>query len=389
MKINKRKVCVVTSSRADYGLLAPLLYEIKKDKGLELQLVVTGSHLSPKFGSTYSEIEKDGFKITKRIPILKFNDTPEGVVKAMGLVSTGFAEAFKELHPDLVLLMGDRFEMLNVVSAALIFCIPVVHLHGGEVTEGAFDDSIRHAITIMSHIHLVTTETYRKRVIQMGERPGSVFNVGEVGLDDLDKTKLLSKKALESTLKIKLSKRNLLVTFHPATLESKKAGFQFKQILKALDGLKDTTIIFTKTNADTNGSVINKMIDAYVKNRSNAHSFVSLGRYRYLSVMKYVDAVVGNSSSGIVEAPQMKIGTINVGNRQKGRVMANSIINCSADYSSIQVALRNLYQPGFIRKTKQMVSPYYKKHSTKLIKNIIKNLVLKDIIKKKFFDLAK
>ena len=388
MKQNKRKICVVTSSRADYGLLAPLLKEIDSDNELELQLVVTGSHLSKRFGLTYKEIEKDGFKITKKIPILEFNDTPEGIVKTMGLVSNKFAKAFKELSSDMVLVLGDRFEMLNVVSSALIFCIPVVHLNGGELTEGAFDDAIRHAMTKMSHIHLVATEEYRKRVLQMGEQPKYVFNVGEVGLQNTITTKFLSKKELETDLKIKFNKKNLLVTYHPVTLESSNVSQQFNSLLKALDTCKDTTIIFTKCNADTNGSIINKMIDNYTKTRRNVYSFVSLGQLRYLSLMSSVDAVVGNSSSGIVEAPSFKVATINIGNRQKGRVQATSVINCEPCYVEIRRALDIVYSSSFKNKLKTVVNPYFKKNSPKLAKDIIKKISLNGIIKKSFYNLG-
>ncbi|MFC1590169.1 UDP-N-acetylglucosamine 2-epimerase, partial [Candidatus Omnitrophota bacterium] len=299
-----RKICVVTGSRADYAALRPLLYELKDDRTLKLQLVATGMHLSSDFGLTYREIEKDGFKIDEKIKILSSSDTPAGISKSMGLAMTGLAKAYERLAPDILVVYGDRFEIFSAASAALVSRIPVAHISGGAITEGALDDSFRHSITKMSHLHFTTTEENRKRVIQLGEDPGRVFNTGEIDLENIRRLKLLSRKMLEEELNFKLNKHNLLVTFHPVTLEANTSKRQFGNLLHALKGLRKTSIVFTKANADTDGRIINKMIDEYVTaNSDKAVAFDSMGKIRYLSTMKIVDAVVGNSSSGIVEAP--------------------------------------------------------------------------------------
>jgi GDP/UDP-N,N'-diacetylbacillosamine 2-epimerase (hydrolysing) len=383
----KRKICVVTGTRAEYGLLYWLMKEIEADKDLELQLIVTGMHLSPEFGLTYKEIEKE-FKIDKKIEMLLSSDTPIGISKSMGLAQISFAEAYAELKPDIVIVLGDRYEILSAVSAALISRIPIAHLNGGELTEGVIDDSIRHAITKMSHIHFTAIEEYRKRVIQLGERPIRVFNVGEAGLDNIKRLKLLSKEEFEKSINFKLNKKNILVTFHPVTLENNTAGEQVRELLNAIDELKDTNIIFTKANSDTDGRIINKMIDEYVlKNKHKAIAFTSLGQLRYLSAMQYVDAVVGNSSSGIVEAPSFKIGTINIGDRQKGRIRAESVINCEPRKDSVLKAFEKLYSKEFQEKLKNVKNPYGDGNSSKKIKEILKSINLYNILKKSFYDI--
>jgi GDP/UDP-N,N'-diacetylbacillosamine 2-epimerase (hydrolysing) len=383
----KRKICVVTGTRAEYGLLYWLMKEIEADKDLELQLIVTGMHLSPEFGLTYKEIEKE-FKIDKKIEMLLSSDTPIGISKSMGLAQISFAEAYAELKPDIVIVLGDRYEILSTVSAALISRIPIAHLNGGELTEGVIDDSIRHAITKMSHIHFTAIEEYRKRVIQLGERPIRVFNVGEAGLDNIKRLKLLSKEEFEKSINFKLNKKNILVTFHPVTLENNTAGEQVRELLNAIDELKDTNIIFTKANSDTDGRIINKMIDEYVlKNKHKAIAFTSLGQLRYLSAMQYVDAVVGNSSSGIVEAPSFKIGTINIGDRQKGRIRAESVIDCEPRKDSILKAFEKLYSKEFQEKLKNVKNPYGDGNSSKKIKEILKRINLDSILKKSFYDI--
>jgi GDP/UDP-N,N'-diacetylbacillosamine 2-epimerase (hydrolysing) len=306
----KRKICVVTGTRAEYGLLYWLMKEIESNKDLELQLIITGMHLSPEFGLTYKEIEKE-FKIDKKIEMLLSSDTPVGISKSMGLAQISFAEAYDELKPDIVVVLGDRYEIFSAVSAALVSRIPIAHIHGGEITEGAIDEAFRHSITKMSHIHFTATEEYRKRVIQLGENPDRVYNVGAMGIENIRRIKLLSKEEFEKSINFKLNEKNILVTFHPVTLENNTAENQFSELLEAIDKLKNTNIIFTKANSDTDGRIINKMIDEYVlKNRHKAIAFTSLGQLRYLSAMQYVDAVVGNSSSGIVEDPSFKIGTV-------------------------------------------------------------------------------
>lgn len=381
------KVCIVTGTRAEYGLLYWLIKEVKADSVLELQIVVTGMHLSPEFGLTYKEIEKEFF-INKKIEMLLSSDTSVGISKSMGLAQIGFAEAYEDLKPDLVVVLGDRYEIFAAASAAMIARIPIVHLHGGETTEGAFDEAIRHSITKMSHLHFVAMEEYRKRVVQLGESPDRVFNVGGLGIENIKRLKLLSREELEKSLNFSLAKKNLLVTFHPVTLEHSSAQKQFNELLAALDELQDTHIIFTKANSDTDGRIINQMIDDYVAaNPHKSAAFVSLGQLRYLSALKHVDAVVGNSSSGLAEAPSFKIGTVNIGDRQKGRVRAWSVIDCQPEKADISRALNLIYQDGFQEKLRETVNPYGDGCASTSIIDVIKKTDFKNIIQKKFYDL--
>ncbi len=385
--MTKRKICVVTGTRAEYGLLYWLMKEIEEDKDLELQLVVTGMHLSPEFGLTYKEIEKD-FKIDKKIEMLLSSDTSVGISKSMGLAQISFAEAYEELQPSMLVVLGDRYEIFSAVSAAMIARIPIAHLHGGETTEGAFDESIRHSITKMSHIHFTGTDEYKNRVIQLGEQPRRVFNVGGMGIENIKRLKLLSKEEFEKSIDFKLNKKNIIVTFHPVTLESSTAKKQFQNLLDAIDTLNDTQIIFTKANSDTDGRVINSMIDDYVsKNSDKSVGFTSLGQLRYLSALQYVDAMVGNSSSGLAEAPSFKIGTINIGDRQKGRIMADSVIKCKSDEESISNAFEELYSDEFKEKLKLSVNPYGDGCASLKIIEELKKIDLKNILKKSFFDI--
>lgn len=381
-----KKVCVVTGTRAEYGLLYPLLKEVELDNELELQLLVTGAHLSHEFGLTYKEIEQS-FKINKKIEILLSSDTPVGISKSMGLAQIGFAEAFDELKPDIVVVLGDRYEIFSVASAATVACIPIAHIHGGETTEGAFDEAFRHSITKMSHLHFTSAEEYRQRVVQLGEHPSRVFNVGAIGIDNIKNMKLLSREEFEKSINFKLNKKNLLVTFHPVTLEGSIAKVQFEELLAAIDELEDTNIIFTKTNADTDGRIINQMCDEYVSaNMHKAVVFTSLGQLRYLSALQYIDAVVGNSSSGIIEAPSFKIATINIGDRQKGRVKANSIVDCDPKRQSIIMALQYVFSNEFQERLKKTKSPFGDGRASAKIVDTIKNYDLHSIIKKSFHD---
>jgi len=382
-----RKICVVTGTRADYGLLYWLMKEIQADADMELQLIVTGMHLSPEFGLTYKEIEKE-FTINKKIEMLLSSDTPVGISKSMGLAQISFAEAYAELCPDIIVVLGDRFEIFSAATAAMIARIPIAHIHGGETTEGAFDEAIRHSITKMSHLHFVATETYRQRVIQLGEDPEKVFNFGASGIDNIQNIQLLAKDDLEKEIKFEFGKKNLLVTFHPVTLEETTAGEQFQQLLHALDELNETRILFTKANADTDGRVINSMIDEYVaSNLGKTVSYASLGQLRYLSSLQYVDAVVGNSSSGLIEAPSFRIGTINIGDRQKGRIKAASVIDCVPDANDITKAIRQLYSPEFQQCLGNIKNPYGEGGSSKKIAAILRTHSLKQLLKKKFNDL--
>ncbi len=384
----KRKICVVTGTRAEYGLLYWLMKEIQKDDDLELQLIVTGMHLSPEFGLTYKTIQKE-FKIDKKIEMLLSSDTSVGINKSMGLAQISFADAYDKLKPDILVVLGDRYEIFSAVSSAMIARIPIAHLHGGETTEGAFDESIRHSITKMSHLHFTATDEYKNRVIHLGEHPSRVFNVGGMGIENIKRLKLLSKKEFEKSINFKLNKKNILVTFHPVTLETKTASKQFQNLLKAIDTLKDTNIIFTKANSDTDGRVINQMIDDYVaKNQDKSISFTSMGQLRYLSALQFMDAVVGNSSSGLAEAPSFKIATINIGDRQKGRIKAKSVIDTKTSKKEIIKAFDKVYSDEFQTSLKKVKNPYGDGCASKEIITVLKNVDLKDILKKSFYDIG-
>jgi GDP/UDP-N,N'-diacetylbacillosamine 2-epimerase (hydrolysing) len=385
---NKRTICVVTGTRAEYGLLYWILKGIQASIDLELKIIATGMHLSPEFGLTYKQIESDGFLIDRKVEMLLSSDTSTAIIKSIGLGMIGFADAYKELEPDLLLVLGDRFEIFSAVSAAMIAQIPVAHLHGGETTEGAFDEAFRHSITKMSHIHFTSTEEYRNRVVQLGEQPKHVFNVGAVGIDSIKRLKLLSKKELEEAIGFTLGKQNLLVTFHPVTLEKATAESQFKNILRALDELEETHLIFTKSNADTDGRIINRMIDDYVSMRQEkAVVHTSLGQLRYLSTIQYMDGVVGNSSSGIMEVPSFKVGTVNIGDRQLGRIKVASIIDCKPSYEGVQSALSKLFSGDFKKQIKSTVSPYGDGGVSEKIIHHIREIPLQGIVKKTFYNL--
>ncbi|PMM98541.1 UDP-N-acetyl-D-glucosamine 2-epimerase, UDP-hydrolysing [Vibrio splendidus] len=383
-----RKICVVTATRAEYGLLKCLLEDIQSDSALELQVISTGSHLSPEFGLTNQQILDDGFVVNKTVEILLSSDTPVGVSKSMGLAQISFSEVFDELKPDIVVVLGDRYELIPIVSAANIARIPVAHLSGGELTEGAIDELIRHAITKLSQLHFTAMDEYSTRVIQMGEQPERVFTVGEVGLDNLLRMQLMSKDEFENSISCKLKERNLLFTYHPETTQDiAEVERDFREILSALDTLEHTLVIFTKANADVGGRLINKMIDKYVaENTEKAIVFTSLGQLRYLSALQYMDAVVGNSSSGIVEAPSFKLATINIGNRQKGRVRANSTIDVSVNKADLTSALAEVYAPEFMASLKHIVNPYGRGNSSEKVVQTLKTVELSSLKTKQFYD---
>jgi GDP/UDP-N,N'-diacetylbacillosamine 2-epimerase (hydrolysing) len=386
-----RKIAVVTGARAEYWILRPLLNEIKNDPYLELQLIVTGSHLLKEFGQTINEIKNDGFRIDAEINILTSSNggiTNSDVSIAMGNAMTQAPQVWERLDPDIVVVLGDRYEVLALTASAHVSRIPIAHIHGGELTEGAFDDSFRHAITKMSYFHFTAADEYRKRVIQLGESPDRVFNVGALALDSIKGLHLLSKEALEKELHFTFSKRNLLVTFHPVTLE-RDSEIQFQTLLNVLDGLKETNVVFTKANADPGGRVINNMIDEYVsRNTKQSVAYVFMGHLRYFSTMKYVDAVVGNSSSGIIEAPSFKIGTINMGDRQKGRIKADSVIDCVASSEGIGKAFAKLYSKDFQTKIRHVSNPYDCENTAKKILNILKLKMDNLELKKEFYDIC-
>ena len=379
-------MCVVTGSRAEYGLLYWALREIETAPDLELQLVVTGMHLSSEFGLTVQQIEDDGFEINHRVEMLLSSDSAVGITKSTGLGMIGFADAFSWLKPDIVLLLGDRFELLATASAALFAVIPIAHIHGGEVTAGAFDDAIRHSITKMSHLHFTSTEIYRNRVIQLGEDPDRVFNVGAPGIDSIHRIKLMEKADLEVVLGLELGSRSLLVTFHPVTLEPGRAVADFQTLLSALDELEGVSLVFTRANADTEGRAINAMIDDYVAARPSSVVHTSLGQLRYLSTLKHVLGVVGNSSSGIIEAPSLQIGTINIGERQKGRVRAASVIDCGSTVGEICSALETLFSSEFQQRLPNVVNPHGSGDVSGQIVRLLQEVSLADLTKKHFHD---
>ena len=382
------KICVATGTRAEYGLLKPLLEKLKDNSLFELQLLATGAHLSPEFGLTYKQIETDGFTISYKVEMLLSSDTAEGITKSMGIAIAGFSEAFKNLQPDLLVILGDRYEMLALASTALIFKIPIAHIHGGEITEGAYDDAIRHSITKMSHLHFVSTDKYKKRVIQLGEQPQNVFKVGAIGLDNIANLELLTKEQLEDNLKIKFKKYNYLITFHPETLAEESVESQFNKLLAALDKLEDSFFIFTKANADTNGRIINQICETYAqKNSHKSVLFDSLGTLRYLSVMKVCDAIVGNSSSGIIEAPSMYTATINIGNRQKGRIQAGSILNCDVNSDDIYGLLKQVQPQEFKDTLKEITNPYGTGNASIQIAAVLSEINVPSLLIKKFYDI--
>jgi GDP/UDP-N,N'-diacetylbacillosamine 2-epimerase (hydrolysing) len=382
-----RKICVVTGSRAEYGLLRWVLEEIRSAPELQLQLVATGSHLSPEFGLTYREIEHDGFQIDQRVESLLSSDSAVGIAKSMGLGLMGIADALQALQPEILLLLGDRFEIFAAAAAALVAAIPIAHVHGGELTEGAFDDAFRHSITKMAQLHFVATEDYRRRVIQLGEQPERVFVVGGLGLDAMARLALLDRAGLEQALDFTLGASNLLVTFHPATLEAAASEQQLAELLAALDRRPDTHLIFTLPNADTNGRALCDMIKRYVAHRPNARAYVSLGQLRYLSCLRHVDAIVGNSSSGLLEAPSFRIGTVNIGDRQRGRLRADSVVDCAPERVAIEAALGRVLSAGFRGTLECVRNPYGESGASARIVSILRRLPLDGIVKKRFHDL--
>jgi len=386
--MKKRKICFVTGSRSEYGLMSLLIKAIDNDPNIDLQIIVTGAHLSPGHGLTYQEIEKDGFFIDYKVEMLLSSDTPSAISKSIGLGVMGFADAFLKLSPDLLLIHGDRYEILAAAIAANNFLIPIAHVAGGEVTSGSMDDIIRHSITKMSWWHFVATDIYRKRVIQLGENPDRVFHVGDVGIDAIKKSKLLSKKALMIETGIKFGKKNLLVTYHPETLEKQTSQKNFKSLLDVLNDLKDVYIIFTMPNADSGSRIIKNMIDEFVSmHEQRTISFTSMGHLNYLSTLKYVDGVVGNSSSGLVEVPNFKIGTINIGDRQTGRLKARSVIDCKPMKKTIRNAVDTLYSNDFHKILPSVFNPYGGGNPIEKIMEVLRDSKLPEELKKEFYDL--
>lgn len=382
-----RKICVITGTRAEFGLLRPLIELIDKDKNLQLQLIATGMHLSPEFGYTLDEIIASGFVVDKKVECLLSSDTSVGVSKSIALAISGFADALEELQPDLVVVLGDRTEILGAVIAAGMANIHIAHLHGGETTEGAYDEAIRHSITKFSHLHFTSTEAYRKRVIQLGEQPNTVFNVGAIGLDAIKKLKLLSREEFENSIGLKLKKRNVLITYHPVTLDKEAPIETFENILQALDELTDTALIFTHANSDKNGRIINKMITQYVNtHKDKAIEFKSLGQLRYLSALQFVDFVIGNSSSGMTEVPAFHIPTINIGDRQRGRICNESVINSNNSLEDIKKSITFALDKQFRETIQQQEMLYGDGTAAEKILKVIKEHTIIPL-KKSFYDI--
>ena len=387
-KIKKKKIYVVTGSRAEYGLLKNLINKFKNDKDIKLKIFVTGMHLSPTFGNTYKEIIKDGFVVDKKVKILSHSDTPKFVLKSMGLGIIKFASLFNVDKPDLLVVLGDRYEIMSATIAAYFNQIPIAHISGGDTTLGAVDESIRHSITKMSWLHFVSNTASRKRVIQLGENPKRVFVTGSLGVDRLRHTKLLSKKFIEKKMKFKFNKRNILITYHPVTLERNTSASQFKEILSAVSKLKNTKLIFTYPNSDTFGRIVINMIKKFVSSKKcDSIQFSSMGHVNYLSVLNNVDCILGNSSSGIIEAPSLKIPTINIGDRQNGRLKANSVIDSKPKKKLILKSINKIYTYKFRNNLKYTHNVYEYKDSSNKIYKIIKNVAIPLELKKSFYNI--
>ncbi len=387
MTYSKRKICVYTSSRADYGLLSGVMQEIQAAKSLQLQILASGMHLSPEFGMTIQEIRADGFEPDEVIEILLSGDTPTAICKAMGLAMISYGEALQRLKPDILVLLGDRFETFCMASAAQVSCVPVAHIHGGETTEGAIDEAFRHSITKMSHFHFASCEVYRQRIIQLGEAPDRVFNVGALGVEKIRRMSLMERSELAESIGFNLEKPYFLLTFHPETLEKNTSEKYFQSLLAALDAFPEYNVIFTKTNADTEGRIINRFIDDYAERHpKRCLSVTSLGMRRYLSAMKFCAALIGNSSSGIVEAPTFKIPTVNIGDRQKGRIQASSTLNCSPDASAIRQTVDHALSSAFQESISGASNPYDKPGTCSTIVKLLEKINISAVTKKTFHD---
>lgn len=385
-----KRIGIMTGTRAEYGLLKSLMQEINKDNDLELYLIVSGMHLSPEFGMTYQEIEEDGFEINAKVEMLLSSDSPAGISKSIGLGVIGFADEFQRADLDMLILLGDRYEALSAAICALVMRIPIAHLHGGELTEGAIDEGIRHSITKMSYLHFTSTEQYRDRVIQLGENPERVFYVGALGVENIKKINLMTKEELERSIHFEIDENTVIVTYHPVTLENNTVEEQFLNLLEVLDRNPKIRMIFTKANADTNGRIVNELIDKYAaQNSERACAFMSLGQKRYLSALKYCRIVIGNSSSGIIEAPSFGKPIINIGDRQKGRICADSVINCGYTQQEIQRAMETALTEEFENKARNCRNPYEKENTAANIISVIKDYLLNDKIKLKkgFYDI--
>lgn len=383
-----RKICIFTSTRAEWGLLRGVAGQVRQSDALQLQLLVSGSHLSEQHGMTVREIEADGFSVDVRVDILQFDDSSSGVCRSMGLALGGYAEALGQMKPDLLVILGDRYESFCAAAAAQILRIPIAHIHGGETTEGAVDEAFRHSITKMAHLHFPCCGEYRNRIIQLGESPERVYNVGALGLENIRNVQRIDRAELEDSIAFRLDQPFFLVTFHPVTLEDATAGEQFDHLLGALEQFPNHKVIFTKANADADGRIVNDKIDAYVdRHPDRAMAVASLGMRRYLSAMKICDAVIGNSSSGIIEAPAFHVPTVNIGDRQKGRVRTPSIIDCGSGCASIVEAIRQSLDFSFRESLRGMVHPCAQEHTAERIVKVLHDANLDGILKKSFYNM--
>jgi len=385
--MKKKIISILTATRAEYGLLRPVIKQLLKDETVEVRVVVTGAHLSHEFGLTYKEIEQDGIRIDRKIDIMLSSDSPSAISKTMGIAMMSFADYFAERRPDIFIVLGDRYETLAVCCAAANERIPIAHLYGGETTEGALDESFRHAITKLSYLHFTSTEDYRRRVIQLGESPDRVYNVGSLGVENVLHEPLLPRAELEEILDFSLEKPYAVITYHPVTLEHQTAQKQFVTILNVLEYQQNLSLLFTKANADEGGRVINKMIDSYVEKHNNATAFTSLGTQKYLSAVAYSSVVIGNSSSGIIEVPSLHVPTINIGDRQKGRIQAESIINCEPTEKDFSEKLAYAVSEESQQKAKSCTNPYGEGNTSERICSEIRHFLshTPDNLKKTFY----
>jgi len=381
----RRRIAAFTGTRAEYGLIHRLLQKLSSDENVELQIIASGTHLSPEYGLTADEITQDGLLISMNVEMLLSSDTAVGITKSMGVGLIGMADAIANLKPDLMFLVGDRFETFIAATSCLIANIPIAHCHGGELTEAAFDDSLRHSITKMANIHFVANEEYRLRVIQLGENPMTVHRVGGLGASNIRHRKLLGKEELENKLGIRFKQRNLMITYHSETLNNTNSAKDFNELLEALSCLRETQLIFTLPNADTNGRMLMKMTEDFCNKHANAVSFASLGQYNYFSCLHYCDGVVGNSSSGLTEAPSFNIGTVNIGDRQKGRLKADSVIDCAAEHLAIRSAINRLFDSEFKTLIERATNPYDLGDATDAIFKILVKCPIPSTVKT-FFD---
>ena len=388
MSGRRRSICVVTGSRAEYGLLYWLMKEIDQDPALELRVIVTGAHLSPRFGLTVRQVESDGFAVDARVEALAEGDEPLDVARAVGRGTAGFADALDRVRPDVVVLLGDRYEILAAAQATTLLGIPLAHIHGGELSEGVLDDAIRHCVTKLAQLHFVAAEPYRQRVIQLGEPPDRVYNFGAPGLDHLTRTTLPEKEELERLTGFAIEEPTLVVTYHPVTLGESDPTRGFGELLSAIDRNPGARVVLTKANADAGGRRINEMIDAYAQQHpGRVAAFDSLGIRNYLGLVRQADAVVGNSSSGLIEAPALRTATVNVGDRQRGRLRAASVIDCPEQAADVEAAIRRALSPEFRGRVRDATPPYGSGGASAKIKDVLKDVRLEGIVVKRFYDL--